>query len=197
MSEIDWGLAYTMSISGKLHIYLEKLPKCQWKECDKYNWSFLHYATFSINLLAAKMLLTIDDFDINVIQFETEWTALTYACARNNAPLTEIICTRRSARIKETLLKIIVGGWPSDSCVKMLIANGARLHYVPDKCRQTQITPEMIAFERGILNCRDVIIVFLGLKKRRQILCKLDRFLVSQVLAVEIWSTRSCESEKW
>jgi len=56
---------------------------------------------------------------------------------------------------------------------------------------------EEYRFQQGVTRCRDVIVTLLGLKKRRQILGKLDRFLVSQVLAVEIWATRSCENEQW
>ena len=75
------------------------------------------------------------------------------------------------------------------------IANGSRL-----KCSSSCDNFSFVSmFQQGVLRCRDVIVTLLGLKKRRclAVLQKLDRFLISQVLAVEIWSTRSCANEKW
>lgn len=52
---------------------------------------------------------------------------------------------------------------------------------------------DLLAFEKGVKRCRNVIVTILGLKKfRRQAkLVKLDRFLIQQVLVVEIWTTRT------
>ena len=75
------------------------------------------------------------------------------------------------------------------TCV--LLANGARMSPHPDGF-SLRVERQ---FQRGVIQCRDVIVTLLGLKKRRRILGKLDRFLVSQVLAVEIWATRAQRSQ--
>lgn len=77
-------------------------------------------------------------------------------------------------------------------CSKICIANGYRLKHVLPHYEVHRRT-DLIIFEHGVIKCRDVIVVLLGLKKRRQVLGKLDRFLVQQELAVAIWSTRSKE----
>lgn len=73
----------------------------------------------------------------------------------------------------------------SKRCVEILIANGARSHG-----ETTRIQERVKVFEQSVVQCRDVIVILLGLKRRHQVLYKLDRFLISQVLAVEIWATR-------
>lgn len=52
---------------------------------------------------------------------------------------------------------------------------------------------ELLAFEQGVTRCCNVIVTLLGLKKfrRNDKLAKLDRFLIQQLLAVEIWTTRT------
>ena len=56
-------------------------------------------------------------------------------------------------------------------------------HRVPNVLRE---------FDKGVQMCRDVIVILLGLKRFRRLatLVKLDRFLIKQVLAVAIWTTR-------
>lgn len=92
---------------------------------------------------------------------------------------------------------------------KILVANGARIPNLSKPSANRWIGYEsytqasrniskLIPLQRGVVNCRDVIVVLLGLKKRKSrhvVLPKLDRFLIQQVLAPEIWSTR-CD-EQW
>lgn len=82
-------------------------------------------------------------------------------------------------------------------CLKLMIANGVRFNsgtFIPpgpivDICRK---------FQCGVIACSDIIVVLIGLKKRKQILHKLDKFLIQQELAVAIWATRlTAENEKW
>ena len=81
---------------------------------------------------------------------------------------------------------------------KVLIANGSRTKNISIAIPNFK-TQLLLDFEKGIISCRNVIVILLGLKKYRRVamLPKLDRFLVKQILAVEIWSTRSCDNEKW
>lgn len=67
---------------------------------------------------------------------------------------------------------------------KVLIANGCRLNH-----HHEILSP----FQRNVLTCRGTIVIILGLKRKKRILPKLDRFLIQQELAVAIWSTRSEE----
>ena len=90
---------------------------------------------------------------------------------------------------------------------KVLIANGFRLQHINQDTYDIATARhskhiDFGKFEQGVINCRDIIVTLLGLKKRRHsadnytiILPKLDRFLIRQVLAVEIWTTRT--NEKW
>ena len=92
---------------------------------------------------------------------------------------------------------VIAFRWEQFDCVKILIANGARISKTNPPCQNLSKLSEMILFQQGVLQCRDVIVTLLGLKKRRAILFKLDRFLVQQELAVAIWTTRSCNNDIW
>lgn len=78
--------------------------------------------------------------------------------------------------------------------VKVLLANGACLSeiFVPNGF---EISRDLVQFKKGVNQCRDIIVTLLGLKKRNHILHlkNLDRFLIKEILAVEIWSTR----EEW
>ena len=81
---------------------------------------------------------------------------------------------------------------------KCLISNGSRLASVHELIlKQCDSSSSLILFENGVINCRDVIVTLLGLKKFRKLsaLRKIDRFLIKQELAVEIWSTR--EEKLW
>ena len=97
-------------------------------------------------------------------------------------------------------------------CAQFLIANGVRLDTIREIVTtgiypllpyvRDNIPLGLILFEQGVLRCRDAIVVLLVLKKRSRNainhltrLKKLDRFLVQQVLAVEIWTTRA--DKKW
>jgi hypothetical protein len=72
------------------------------------------------------------------------------------------------------------------ACVKTLIANGARLKYIENKMQR--IDPWVIAFEKGVLNCRSATIALLALK-RRGAFKKQDRFIIRE-LGIAIWATR-------
>ena len=106
-----------------------------------------------------------------------------------------------------THLDIALGEWPlyfyynineimRFENAKCLISNGSRLANMNETIlRQSPHRSLLILFEKGVMNCRDVIVTLLGLKRRKAILPHLDRFLIKQVLAVEIWSTRSVFNE--
>ena len=67
-------------------------------------------------------------------------------------------------------------------CHQVLVSNGFR-YLKPPKSQ--------LRFDQ----CREIIVTLLGLKKRKNILPKLDRFLVKQEVAIAIWTTRT--NKKW
>lgn len=79
-------------------------------------------------------------------------------------------------------------------CGKICIENGYRLKHIKrgiliENCATYAL------LEQGVINCRNVIVILLGLRRKHKILPLLDRFLVQQVLAVEIWTTRG--DDEW
>ena len=74
-----------------------------------------------------------------------------------------------------------------DKCAEILVSNGYRLK--EGQFMRFNVS-NLIEIEQSVVQCRDVIVVLLGLKKHRQVLGKLDRFLIQQELAVAIWSDR-------
>ena len=74
--------------------------------------------------------------------------------------------------------------------MRVLVANGVRLSTVRKDYREV-ITPELVAFERGVLRCRAAVVAMLRVKRAGQ-LWMWDKFLLAE-LAVCIWSTRYAE----
>ena len=73
---------------------------------------------------------------------------------------------------------------------KVLISNGCRISRKIHINAEVDMLMDLWLFEKGVVTCRDVIVMLLGLKSKKKILPHLDRFLIKQVLAVEIWATR-------
>ena len=72
-------------------------------------------------------------------------------------------------------------------CVRVLVANGVRLSTVREGNRP-YITPELEAFERGVLRCRAGVMAMLRVKRAGQ-LWMWDKFLMLEI-ALSIWATR-------
>ena len=86
----------------------------------------------------------------------------------------------------ETPIDVAIRGAPS-WCVHVLVANGVRLSTVREHCRYL-ITPELEAFERGVLCCRAAVVAMLRVKRAGQ-LRMWDKFLLLDI-ALCIWATR-------
>lgn len=81
------------------------------------------------------------------------------------------------------------------STLTVLLENGVKLSAAKPGWA---IKQEFHDLERGVLSCKNVIVILLGLKKRQiPALVRLDRFLIQQELAAEIWSTRRHSDETW
>ena len=72
--------------------------------------------------------------------------------------------------------------------VRVLLANGVRLSTVRAHLRPL-ITPELMAFERGVLRCRAAVVAMLRVKRASGQLTHWDKFLLL-ALAACIWASR-------
>ena len=210
MEEIERRLESLRGIDDheKFHDILKTIPKDLWKKLDPHRyWTLLHYACFiNGNVKAVIMLSEVYDVNIGTVDTITPAHAV---CWNQNVQVLEILCVL-GADFRETkytngvqnlnpldvsLRPLDVAGEPQHGflCSKVLIANGMRITV---KDQSYQVPQELWDFQAGVVQCRDVIVILLGLKKRRiSTLQKLDRFLIREVLAVEIWTTRT--KEKW
>ena len=75
----------------------------------------------------------------------------------------------------------------NDLCARVLVAYGMRLSTVSEDFRHC-ITPELVAFERGVLCCRAAVVAMLRVKRAGK-LWMWEKFLLLE-MAVCIWSTR-------
>lgn len=171
------------------------------KRIDIMGRNLIHYACFGPNAdaIISFALDPVSLFDIDKIDYDGN-SPLMSSINSFQLKNVEILCAL-GANLQardgngytplDIVTQLSFGLQASNAWVKaayILISNGARLA----SCRnQEKISYSMKQFESGVLCCRNIIIILLGLKKRRHILGKLDRFLVQQELAVEIWSTRT------
>ena len=209
VSENDWRRVSLESSRGEsLTEYFKQLPFEQWDALYDSGLTFLHYTSRLGNVDALKLLLSRKP-EIRVTQDGA--TPLHIACEyRNNVSTIEVLCAyntsmvstrtgggyrpidyilisienrfRRSLDYNRDKFKLSHATLKLDG-VHVLIANGVRLKSIR---HQEHITQAMRDFEQGVLRCRNVVVILLGLKKRKQVLGKLDRFLVQQELAVAI-----------
>lgn len=73
-------------------------------------------------------------------------------------------------------------------CARVLLANGVRLSMVREDFRHA-ISPELKAFERGVLRCRAASVAMLRVKRAGHLVLW-DKFLLNQ-LALDMWATRT------
>ena len=188
------------SREGKLLEFLKSRTLPWTHQFTDTGFTFLHFASYGKNDLAAVELLNygldvnakddwnVTPFQLSVDNVETCGTLLVqiFIAAgadmrfklRDEEFILEFLLSRSVPKIKEIHFE----------CAKLFLCNGFRLSQLSD---QRFLIPRLVEVETKVLNCRDAIVVLLGLKKRRLILPKLDRFLVQQELAVAIWTTRS------
>ena len=205
---------------GRLMNLLEQIPRDKWKS-EVEESCILYFAPLGNNVKAIIELVkegcSLTNRPIvraNYTHLFFEMSPMHKAFIRNDVPRSMIelfllLCENsdfitlpitarvKQKRIRMTLFECTITISLYDTGSKVLIANGYRLKSVSTQFRK-HITLGMWAFEQGVLRCRDVIVTLLGLKRRRRgqvFLPKLDRFLLQEVLAVEIWTTRS--TEEW
>ena len=191
---IDWrGAVLRESRAGRLLALLNTLPRARWAERDpEDDETFLHHAARDGNVDAAVALLQSGLVDVNARN--TRGSSAAHVAALNNHPrVLEVLCAA-GVDLGPTQNGSSALGWTvrsgNDDCARVLMANGMRLSAVSDTFRR-YITPELEAFERGVLRCRAAVVVLLGLKRRRgDVMWALDRWVVRE-LCFALWATRS------
>lgn len=185
---IDWSEAVSLSRSGRLMELLAKLPRALWAEMEPDGTSLLHYACIGDNVAAVVALLMHGKLAV-AMRTVTGHTAAILAASYGEPAVLEALCAA-GADVREryenvSLLDLALYG--NEGCVHVLVANGVRLSTVHDDCRK-YITPELWAFERGVLCCRAAVVAMLRVKQVGR-LVRWDRFLLV-ALALDIWATR-------
>ena len=193
---IDWDAFREASWGGRLMELLVKLPWERWAERDEYGLTLLHYACVGPNVAAVKALLQSGLVDVSA---RTGWgRSPAHVAASDGQPrVLEVLCAagadlRASNKdgcspIDRALLYAHKDG---NEAVRVLVANGVRLNTVREDYRR-YITPELEAFECGVLRCREAVVAMLRVKKTAQ-LYHVDKFLMRE-LAYAMWATRTCD----
>lgn len=199
---IDWDDVRVASREGRLIEILEKLPCVHWAERKKDGITLLHYAGVGANVAAAITLIMSGLLDVSARNL-AGYTPAHFAATSGQPRALEVLCAAGADLWARDVygLTLIDGALPScanddHACVLVLLSNGVRLSTVSEHFRD-RITPELVAFERGVLRCHAVAVALLGLKRRRKALMwGVDRWIVRE-LCFAVWATRTDKSWRY
>lgn len=169
--------------TGRIYEELVKVPRERWSEkFETETWMTL--AARGDNPVA---IFELWKHDPSLVNSCVATSPLYWACHYGLPRIAELLLIL-GARMEPQSLLISIDRWTP--CITTLIANGSRLKSLL-QLQPRVIIPQIEVFEERVIQCRDVIVILLGLRKRRHIfLYKLDKFLIAQELAPEIWATR-------
>ena len=197
---IDWEAFQEASAQGQLMALLAKLPRERWAERGQgvQASSLLHCACLGPNLAATVALLQ-HKVEVNSCDKLWQWTPAHCAAAWSQPRVLEVLCAtgadlRAQSSAGNTPLDFALESaeLDSDYAARVLMANGARLSIVR-RAYRSYITPELKAFERGVLRCRGAAVAMLRVKKAGK-LWQWDKFLLRE-MAYAVWATRY--GEEW
>ena len=177
------------SSTSRLADVLPNLPRAHWTERNQDGDTLLHYACKFPNVAAVALLLTSGLLDMDARNL-SGYTPAHYAARHDQLGALEVLCAAGAdLRVRNSHASPIdLALWRQHyDCACVLVANGVRLRTVGEGCRH-HITPELEAFERGVLRCRTAVVAMLRVKRAGQ-LVRWDKFLLLE-LAVCTWSTR-------
>ncbi len=172
---------------------LAKLPRERWAERDEAGLTLLHHACRGPNVAAVVALVQSGLVDVNA---RNSWgrTPVHDAASYKQPRVLEVLCAagadlrardgHGTTPIDRALIRAEVDGGKT---ARVLVANGVRLSTVHE-VRRKYITPELEAFEHGVLCCRAAVVAMLRVKRAAK-LWMWDKFLLAE-MAVCIWSTR-------
>lgn len=192
---LDWyGSLQRAGKDRRLMALLDALPRDRWTERSPDGWTLLHYACRGD--VAAVRALLAHGIDANAA--DPYSLCGSHVAASSDQPrVLEVLCAA-GANMRTTNS---VGKAPLDfalrahaksegDTVRVLLANGVRLSTARADSRR-YITPELAAFERGVLRCRAAVVALLRVKRASGRLARWDRFLLA-LMARDTWATRVC-----
>lgn len=204
--DLDFSLCLLhASENHKLHEYLQTLPKSKWKYQSKLGHNLIHIASVGDNAKAIvelfKIGVEVSDDPFNAIfravsHIQPRVIQVLCVIAPHLMNIVDIIENKTPLELSLTFLKHYLPHTKQErnyQCIHILLSNGVRLSSVRDELAKSCITPEIRAFENGILNCRRATIALLRVKRAWNLL-NWDKFLLAQ-LALDVWMTR-CEWSK-
>ena len=189
-SLISWNAIADAGRDGRLMELLERLPRARWAERDPYGKTLLHHACFGPNVAAVVALLQSGLVDVNA---RTGWGYMParFAVANKQPRVLEVLCAAgadlRASEDGHCPIDVALGSSKQNGSAHVLVANGVRLSTVHEQFRR-YITPELEAFERGVLRCREAVVAMLRVKWAGK-LWMWDKFLLVE-LALGAWATR-------
>ena len=190
---IDWRAFYEAGEGGRFVDLLVKLPQARWTERDVDSDTLLHYACRRPNVAAVVVLL--QSVLVNVSARNT-WggTPAHWGAFNMHSRVLEVLCAagadlRALSNDGDAPIDYALRNAKEDrgESVRVLVANGVRLSTARARDRQF-ITPELEAFERGVLCCRAAVVAMLRVKRAGK-LVRWDKFLLLEI-AVCTWATR-------
>ena len=187
--EIDLEWLCKQCKNGKFMEFLKRFPFNRWSEILKDGSTLIHAACQSNDINALVMIFKSKKCDINKTD-DVHFRAIDYATLNNDVDMIEILLAAGS-NMSFVWRHALHYGF--ELVLEMLISNGKRVQSIQALGHSYDfrvLYRHVEKFQAKVIQCRDVIVILLGLKKRRQVLCKLDRFLIQQELATAIWATR-------
>lgn len=182
---------------GRLMTLLKTLPRARWSDRDPDGQTLLHYACQGDNATAARALFSAG-LHMNACCNGDLATPAHVAAASTQPLVLEVLCAA-GADVRapdcngHAPLDYALDSWERErfplaaECLRVLVANGVRLASAADEFAFA-ITPALVAFERGVLQCRAVVVALLRVKRAGR-LVHWDKYLLA-ALAVDVWSTR-------
>lgn len=174
------------AIEGKLFDLLRMTPKSKWTEKDDRSFTFLHhtllshYANINALILLEKSCPSyFKTFTLN--NYLGPLSPFEFCLCKGMVKFAEVLCSM-GYNCNGNAFNYI-SSYSDMKISRFVISNGWRIN-------DSRYAQSLVAFQKGVVKCRDLIVILLGLKKQKRILPRLDRFLIQQELAVAIWSTR-------
>lgn len=190
----DWSRFYRTCMNGDPMKLLVNIPREDWDDKSDGGNTLLHLACMNANVATAVVLLKSGLVDVNV-RNACGITPINWAFTWKRYNILEVLCAagadlrtrdfRRDALIDHVIMDADMDD--DGKTARFLVANGVRLSTVREDHRHF-ITPELMAFESGVLRCRLAVVAMLRVKQTGK-LWRWDKFLLKEI-AFAVWSTR-------
>lgn len=188
---MDWNAIYEECIRGTFMDLLVKLSRERWAERDEDGHTLLHYAGRGPNVTAVVALVKSGLVDMNA-RDKLGHTPTRFSAIHMQHRVIEVMCAMgadlRAIGNSAPIECALVNAQNDDGATtRVLVANGIRLSTARERYHE-YITPELVAFEQGVMRCRIAVVAMLRVKKAGN-LWRWDKFLLRE-MAYAIWTTR-------